>query len=99
MRVDEKVISLQFFLEVFVCLFLHEMSRTLKRMSLLQLWMREIVKQTQCGFSWIVDAGRSFGPVFLFHISVCKRCCFLFTTGLVLHLEVNKKNLYCLINY
>lgn len=48
---------------------------------------KEKKRSVCCSF----DAGTRFLSTFFFHISVYKKFCLLFTMGLVLHFEVNKR--------
>lgn len=66
----------------------------------------EIIKRKKKkSFCCIFDAGSRFFSTLVFHISVCKKFCLLFTMELVLHFEVNKefvlldKLLACKLNF
>lgn len=84
MCVDEKVIYLQ--IEVFVSWSYQIFKRMLPFFP--SLGNPEIVKVKR--FCCIFDAGTRFLST-VFHISVYKKFCLLFTMRLVLHFEVNKR--------
>lgn len=90
MCVDEKVIYLQ------IKVFVSWSYQVLKRMApfFFLLWNPETVKRKKKKkgvFAAVLMLAQGFCPLFFFHISVYKKFCLLFTMGLVLHFEVNKR--------